>query len=81
MVVIFDAKYRRRFTPALQQEAVAIEELAKSKKLKVFVWDPKVHSAADIRCNLADGSAGMGDIDKFKVLPICVMTSPLATAF
>jgi hypothetical protein len=63
VIVIFSEHYRNDFTRALQQEAGAILGLYRRKQIKLLILDPAVHNAANVRVNIDDGAAGMGDID------------------
>ena len=62
-VVIFSDAYRGCFSNALQQEAGVILEEYRNQRTELFVLNPVVHSAADLRACIQDGAAGMGDID------------------
>ena len=63
VVVIFSAAYRKNFTQALQMEAGVVLRLYRRKEIKLFILDPAVHNAANVRVNIEDRAAGMGDID------------------
>ena len=63
VIVIFSAAYRKNFTQALQMEAGVILRLYRRKQIKLFILDPEVHNAANVRANILDNASGMGDID------------------
>ena len=63
VVVIFSAAYRKNFTQALQMEAGVVLRLYRRKQIKLFILDPEVHNAANVRANILDNASGMGDID------------------
>ena len=63
VIVTFSAAYRENFTQALQMEAGVILRLYKRNQIKLFILDPTVHNAANVRVNIEDRAAGMGDID------------------
>ena len=63
VVVIFSAAYRKNFTQALQMEADVVLRLYRRKQIKLFILDPEVHNAANVRANILDNASGMGDID------------------
>jgi hypothetical protein len=63
VIVIFSKEYRSNFTPALQLEAGVILRLYRRKQIKLFILDPDRHNAANVRVNIEDDAAGMGDIN------------------
>ena len=65
VVVIFSDAYRANFSKALQQEAGVILQLYRTphtRPFKIFVLDPALYSAADLRANIEDKTPGMGNI-------------------
>ena len=64
VIVGFTDAYRANFTDALKQEASVILALYNAGKIKLFILDPSDGSnASNVRSNIQDDSAGMGDID------------------
>ena len=73
VVIIYSDNYREEFTEALQQEAAVILQLyrARAGKFRLFIYDPAIDSASDVRANIQDEAPGMGDIDGWVQFVTC----------
>jgi len=66
VVVIFSIIYRDIFTKALKKEALAILDRYENNLIKVYIFDPSIDSAADIRNNIEEDAPYMGDLTAWK---------------
>ena len=64
VIVLYTDAYRANFTEALKLEAAVILALWKAGSVKLFILDPSDgNNASNVRSNIMDDAAGMGDID------------------